>query len=87
MTWKIPLYNCYWCRCAYCANEDCKDRFSYCLSCKASGNFKIREFCDKFAEKESRPRIVFKESEKECEECIYKKQYEALKKMLRGIMG
>lgn len=82
---KIPLYNCYWCRCAYCANTDC-DRLEQCVRCQANQKLFIHEYCDRFTEKEGIVRIVSEPSKIDCGSCEYKTLIESLKSILGKII-
>jgi len=85
LMYKIPLYNCYWCRCAYCIhNSSCRRECDYC---RRYGKFLIRQHCDKFIEDDKDNKILdeirsLKEQVQSCDTCIYKKFHRKLKDML-----
>lgn len=80
--WKIPLYNCYWCKCAYCINvsQECRN---YCYKCQTLDKFKMPiQNCDNFLEKSNKLKKLYKELQK-CDNCKYKKFWKSVKSKLK----
>ena len=73
---KIPLYNCYWCKCAYCINHTL-ECFQGCIFCKQQQKFYLKENCNKFLEDTVEVRSLKKEVQK-CDNCNYKVLYKKL---------
>lgn len=61
---KIPLYNCYWCACAYCVRRFEEDCFSRCIECYKSKKVKISDYCDRFLEDTKRNEKIYAEISK-----------------------
>lgn len=80
--WKIPLYRCYWCQCAYCINRgfEC---MNYCFKCQQMDKFKMPiSECNNFLEKTNKLKKLYKELQK-CDSCKYKKFYKSVKSKLK----
>lgn len=70
----IPLYNCYWCKCAWCAYAViCEER--ECYRCRLMDNKGkvpyLRTSCDKFIPEEPDYTWLVKKVQK-CDNCKYK---------------
>lgn len=75
---KIPLYNCYWCRCSYCLFRfDC--RIKDCMLCQRRDKFKMPGYCEQFIEDFTSNKRLYKEIQK-CQACRFKKFYLKIKK-------
>jgi hypothetical protein len=77
MEWKIPLYNCYWCKCAYCLNYPVCN-IKQCHLCEERDRIGripyIRKECTMFIEKEHGERIA------DCRNCPYVEFYNKVRK-------
>lgn len=81
---KIPLYNCYWCKCAYCyyrTKQECIDK---CLICAKADKFRLPKDCNKFLEDTSALRLRLK-SKTRCEGCVYMELLKSLKKQIEEV--
>ncbi len=87
MSYKIPLYNCYWCRCGYCLNHtECLDHCIKCINIRNNYNrYYIPQYCENFIENHISNRRI-KDRLFECETCYYKKELEKIKKSLEILM-
>jgi hypothetical protein len=83
MSTKIPLYNCYWCRCGWCIlRNECID---HCIKCLQQKKFKMSLYCENFIEdSESNRRIQARNHE--CDICKYKKTLEELQEDLQKLL-
>jgi len=81
---KIPLYNCYWCKCAWCAYAvKCEERECYkCRMLDKKGKVPyVRENCDKFVPDEKDYRWLVDNVQK-CDGCKYKRVLNSLLEQL-----
>jgi len=81
---KIPLYNCYWCKCAWCALASiCKETKCYkCRNIDNKGKIPyIKESCDKFIPEMKDFTWLVKEIQK-CDRCKYKRLIDQLLEQL-----
>jgi hypothetical protein len=81
---KIPLYNCYWCRCGWCLNRaECLD---HCIRCIMQKKFRMPEYCENFIE-DSRTNRRIKARNMECEYCQYKIMLQELKDKIKNLFN
>jgi hypothetical protein len=78
---EIALFNCYWCKCAYCIYKLETECFNRCLRCAERKDFKMPYRCDRFVEDTAENRKLVKEVQK-CIKCRYKRFYHKVKKEL-----
>lgn len=80
----IPLYNCYWCKCAWCSYAiKCNDReCCKCYTLDKKGKIPyLRESCDKFIPKEKNIQWLVDMVQK-CDTCNYKRALNLLLQQL-----
>lgn len=76
---KIPLYNCYWCRCGWCLFRiECLDR---CIQCMTAKKWTMPKECDKFVVDSKLNQLLYTKIQK-CDRCRYKLFYESVKSNL-----
>lgn len=78
----IPLYNCYWCKCAYCLN------YSYCevkrcYECKMIHKKNklpyLKKECNNFIDRYEERSI----RKGKCKDCEYKKKFSEIEKIMK----
>ena len=81
---KIPLYNCYWCRCGWCLlRNECID---HCVICIQRKRFKMPLYCERFIEDTNSNRRI-KQKNDSCDRCKYKKALNKLQKDLENLLS
>ncbi len=81
---KIPYYNCYWCRCAYCVKKLSVECFNNCLRCERLKKTFPNRHCDKFVEYTEQTAKLWDEVQK-CKNCKFKKFYKLIKSKLEKL--
>lgn len=82
--YKIPLYNCYWCRCGHCLRRSEPECFEKCRICYLKDRFRMPEYCDRFVDDTKENKELYKEIQR-CENCEYKKVNLKIKGILEKI--
>lgn len=82
---NIPLYNCYWCKCAWCLRKSETECFEKCCRCHSKDKFKMPVMdCDRFLEKTTDNKKLYAELQK-CSKCKYKKLFKIVKRDLEDL--
>ena len=83
---KIPLYNCYWCKCAWCVLKN-KCDIRDCIRCKQIDKKGIlpylKENCDKYLPETIENKKLIDEVQK-CRRCKYKRMIKYIKGYLEN---
>ena len=79
---RIPLYNCYWCRCGYCKNRTKEECIDHCIRCMQKKEFKMDDYCEMFEEDTMNYNKIYKD--RNCYKCTYKKKYQKIKDILEN---
>lgn len=82
--YRIPLYNCYWCRCGHCLRRTEIKCFEKCRLCYLRDRFKMPNYCSKFIDDTPENVVLYREIQK-CDTCRYKKQLQQIKGILEKI--
>lgn len=75
---QIPLYNCYWCKCAWCVKRTSKECMDRCIRCILNDDFKLPMDCENFIEKTPETQSLWNEIQV-CRHCKYKRFYKLVK--------